>query len=333
MIFVVTTFNVQAAFNIWGELDGNGMKWRNVSMSGSDMVPSMWQTPPVLRSTFEWTPGTFSSPPVSHVVFSGAGGSSVSVPIAILGTEYNTVGLSYTTSSSSIGRGCYKDTVSPPLITLKGSSCISSTKLVSSIPVNPFIFLRPIFNLEQSDITRAFDGLPEGTYSGMVPLNFQYYYNDNDILTFRNINDFMIVSIHYRPSIIQTIDVIGDGDMEPVYDTGLLRISGQTTYTINVHGSFSEGVELTLPSKTYALNSEMDASVSIPYQVTCLGCDSTNLVDSGGVLREQTSRIGEGAGEQTTLSFDLHFEYDVEGVELLSGSYTDTVVIMVSLGV
>ena len=54
---------------------------------------------------------------------------------------------------------------------------------------------------------------------------------------------------------------------------------------------------------------------------------STNLVQQGKLLNDVTS-IASGAGVQTNINFSLEFKYDISGESIISGDYSDEVMIM-----
>ncbi|NVJ58144.1 MAG: hypothetical protein HWE19_17455 [Vibrionaceae bacterium] len=322
-----------AAFDIRADVDSQRVSWRNVTYADGDMVPSMWATPPMLRSTSAWVPATFAAQPQQTLVLLGSGGSSAPIVIDIAGMEYNTVGITYTPLSSSMGGGCSRDKVQLPIISLKGESCISSTKLVNNVSVNPFVFYRPIFNISDTSITSALAGLPEGIYSGVAPINIRYYYDSNGILTYRNISEVLMVKVNYSPADISDVVVNGNGFMAPQYDTMSRRISADTQYDITVNGNFTNGIVLNMPNQTYELVNETDNSVTIPYQVVCSGCNVTNLVDSQGRLITPVSTVGANSGAITSLNFRLDLSYDVSGIELMSGRYSDDIVLIIEPGI
>ncbi len=330
LIYSISSY---AAFDIRADVDSQQVSWSNVTYSDGDMVPSMWATPPMLRSTSAWVPATFAVQPQPTLVLQGSGGSSAPIPLNISGMEYNTVGIAYASFASSMGGGCSRDKIQLPIISLKGERCISSTKLANNVSVNPFVFYRPIFNISDTSITSALAGLPEGTYSGMVPLNIRYYYDSNGILTYRNISEVLMVKVNYSPADISDVVVSGNGFMEPQYDTVSRRISADTQYDITVNGYFTNGIVLNMPNQTYELVYEAESSVMIPYQVICSGCNVTNLVDSQGRLIAPTSTVGANAGASTSLSFRLDLSYDVSGIELLSGRYSDDIVLIIEPGI
>ncbi|MFA0141835.1 hypothetical protein FCV62_22120 [Vibrio kanaloae] len=327
-IFMFYNNSANSAILVTGEVTTSELRWKDVTTIDGGLVPTRWASPPFLNATNRWVPATFSGSPVRNIVLSGTGGSTSSIDIDIKGIEYNTSGAHFSLDDSNIGASCELDKVSPPTIRVTGDNCISNTQLSSASSVSPFSFFRPFFNINESVIIEALKGMPEGYYSGMVPLNYRYYYYNGDILTFRNFSDVLIIGVDYSPTMIERIDIDGTGVMQPSYDTSELRISGKTKYEISVKGYFTNGLVMTMPTKSYDLAYDKDPAIKIPYQVTCIGCNVTQLVSPEGVLLEEISTIGEGSGNTTLLNFDLHFEYDVDGTYLSSGSYNDVVTIM-----
>ncbi|OEF22524.1 hypothetical protein [Aliivibrio logei] len=335
VFFSFSSFFVHAAFDLKGEVTGGNLRWDNVTKSGSDMVPSMWETPSSLQTTTSWIPATFSIAPVNSIILTGDGGdTSAAIDISVTGMQYNTTGINFSESSNTLGGACSVDNVSLPIITVQGDSCVSSSTLTSTTSIAPFVFFRPVFSIGDAEIIGALSGLPEGIYSGMVPINIRYYYESfGGAITYRNVNEVIMFSIEYSPVEISSVNVIGDGVMSPVYDTTTKRISSETDYDITVNGYFNNGIVLTMPIKDYELINSTDATVKIPYSITCQECSDLNLVDDDGVLVNEVTSIGQGTGNQTSIPFTLSFKYDVKGDSLLSGDYNDLVIIMLEPGI
>ncbi|WP_273977966.1 hypothetical protein [Vibrio parahaemolyticus] len=324
--------NLHAAIDVKGELVGNSFRWDNVTPSGSELVPN-WQTPPSLRPTQRWVPATFNGPQPSVLTLRSTNGTSGNIPISISGVEYNTTGIPYTVSPSSIGTGCSMDKVNPPVITVQGQNCVSGQQLETSVPTSPFVFFRPVFNIQPNDIIDALKGEQAGYYTGTIPLNFVYKFYERGVLTQRLVNDVLIVSIDYSPAMIENVVVHGDGNMEPQYDKKAYRISGETQFDIDVTGSFVNGLRLKMPSDKYELVNSTDSAMTIPYQITCSNCNVMELVDEQGNLIVENSTIGEGSGPSNYLEFSLSFKYDVDGTQLSSGTYNDAVTILIEPGI
>ncbi|MCR9572195.1 hypothetical protein NB524_17840 [Vibrio alginolyticus] len=324
--------NLHAAIDIKGELVGNSFRWDNVSPSGSELV-SNWQTPPSLRPTQRWVPATFNGAQPKEFTLRSTNGTSGNIPISISGIEYNTTGIPFTVSQSSIGTGCSSDKVNLPIIFVQGQSCVSGQQLESSVPTSPFVFFRPVFNIQPNDIIDALKGEQAGYYTGTIPLNFVYKFYERGVLTQRLVNDVIIVGIDYNPAMIENVIVRGDGNMEPKYDKKAYRISGEAKFEIDVSGSFVNGIRLTMPSDKYELVNSNDSSMTIPYQIICPSCNEIELVDDQGNLIIENPIIGEDLGPTNVVNFELDFKYDVDGTKLSSGTYNDAVTILIEPGI
>ncbi|RYU68414.1 hypothetical protein ERW51_08580 [Aliivibrio finisterrensis] len=325
LLFVNTVY---ASFDIRAEVKSGGVRWENVTLSHGKMVPSAWGIPPSLQSATAWSAASFSSTPLSSMtLIGGSGERSTPIPINISGVQYNSAGIAYTTDSNPFGGGCTLDDVALPIISVGGPNCISSTKLINTKNSSPFVFLRPMFEIVDSDVISALNGLAEGVYSASIPINIRYFYESNGISTFRNINEVMIFSFNYTPVQLDSIDVIGDGIMVPTYDEIVRRVSATTTFNITAYGYFDDGIILKLPIKDYELVHSSEPGITIPYNITCTSCNSTNLVEQGTLLTEVTS-ISAGTGVQTNIGFSLMFDYDISGESIISGDYFDVVTIM-----
>ena len=331
----ISSFSASASFRINADADPSSVTWDNVVVNGGDMLPSMWETPPNLQTTKAFIPATFNSVPTTVVTLTGGSGEASSpIAIDIKGMQYNTSGITYNEELSGLGSGCSMDNVTQPIISVQGNSCISTTKLTSGISTSPFIFFRPIFFIDDTSVTSALNGLPEGIYSGVVPIAIRYYYEEvGGILSYRTINETLLITINYVPVQINDIIVSGDGVMEPVYDTANISVSSTTDYDITVNGYFNNGLVLTLPAgEDYELLNVSDNNISIPYNINCIQCSNTNLVNNGTLINSEVT-IGADSGVQTSLNFILNFDYEVNGETLISGDYNDFITITIEPGI
>lgn len=332
-IALMTTNMAQAAFEIRAEVKAGGVRWGNVTRYNGKMLPSTWETPPMLQASEAWAAATFSgTPPTEMTLIGGNGNTSPTISIDISGVQYNTTGIEFAQSANTVGGGCSFDEVSLPIVTVEGPSCVSSVRLINKQKSSPFIFLRPIFDINESEIVSALSGLPEGLYSASVPVNIRYYYENDGIMTYRNINEVMLFSFDYQPVQLDSVFVTGDGVMTPAYDTTAKRITSTTSFDITANGYFNDGIVLTMPQQSYELVNSNSSGVIIPYSIHCAQCDSGNLVNEGQLMY-QTTAISEGAGVQTSINFTLDFEYDIEGSSAVSGDYFDEVTIMLEPGI
>ncbi|MCX2791100.1 hypothetical protein [Vibrio sp. Sgm 5] len=327
------------AFYVNADVKSDSIRWGNVTYGiGDNKVPSKWGVPPALRSVLSWSAGAFSvAPPTSLTLKGGLNVETTdSIPISVTGIQYNTSGTDVTESVNAAGGGCTRDEVAIPLITLEssGTGCISSTTLTPSIATAPFILFRPMFQIDDTAIINALYGKAEGSYSASVPFVISYYYvNTSGISTYRNISDVIIFNFNYDPVEITGLEVrSGDGIMTPNYKSTDRRVTSETNYRLEAMGFFHDGIVLTMPSQDYEMVNSTSPDVTIPYSVVCNECSATKLVDDG-VLLEQVTTISEGSGIQKSITFNLKFDYDVDGEALVSGDYADTVTIMVGPGI
>ncbi|MCK8086009.1 hypothetical protein [Vibrio sp. 1CM8B] len=332
LITLLTSNMAQAAFEVRAEVKAGGVRWDNVTRYNGKMLPSTWETPPMLQASEAWAAATFSGATSTEMTLVGGNGNtSPLIPIDLLGMQYNTTGIELTPSANLVGGGgCTFDEVSLPIITVEGANCVSSTLLTNEQKSSPFIFLRPIFDINENAIVSALSGLPEGQYSSSVPVNIRYYYENDGITTYRNINEVMLFSFDYQPVQLDSIFISGNGDMTPEYDTIAKRIRSETSFDITANGYFNDGIVLTMPQKSYELVNSDD--VVIPYSIRCDLCNSGNLVTDGQLINQKTAIAGD-AGVQTSIKFTLDFDYDIEGSSVVSGEYSDDVMIMLEPGI
>ncbi|CAH6939221.1 conserved exported hypothetical protein [Vibrio chagasii] len=326
--YVLMTANVaHAAFEVRAEVKSDGVRWDNVTRYKGNMLPSMWEAPVMLQAAESWTAATFSSTPPNSMVLQGDDTSQAVIPVNITGVQYNTTGIEFAISNNKQGGGCSLDEVNLPLITVQGKNCISSSRLINAHKSSPFVFFRPIFDVDENSIVSALRGKPEGTYSAFVPINIRYYYENDGLLTYRNLNEKLIFLFDYRPVQLDDVYVDGDGVMTPIYDTVAKNITSTTSFNITATGYFNDGLILTLPQKSYELINSNNGSSTIPYDIRCSQCAIGDLVKKGKLLSE-TTPIGSGGGVQTMINFSLDFSYDVMGERVTSGDYVDEVTIV-----
>ncbi|MEZ9934641.1 hypothetical protein AB4385_25490, partial [Vibrio sp. 10N.261.49.C12] len=96
-------------------------------------------------------------------------------------------------------------------------------------------------------------------------VNIRYYYENDGIMTYRNINEVMLFSFDYQPVQLDSVFVSGDGVMTPVYDTIGKRITSTTSFDITANGYFNDGIVLTMPLQSYELVNSSNPGVVIPY--------------------------------------------------------------------
>ncbi|MGR5448050.1 hypothetical protein ACPV47_24425 [Vibrio jasicida] len=331
---VFISSNSSAAFYVNGDVTSGGVQWDNVVYGKGKMVPSKWGVPPALQSVVSWSAASIpSAPPSTMTLTGGSGETSSPIPVSITGMQYNSSGIDFTQSASGLGGGCLTDEVTLPIVSVDGIGCVSSTKLSTLTPSSPFIFFRPMFDINEMDVVSALSGLSEGIYSASIPISVRYYYeNIYGVTTFRNINEVMIFTFDYQPVQLDDITVIGDGVMEPVYDVTQRRVSSDTTFNITATGYFNNGLVLTMPTQSYELENSLKPEVVIPYNIQCNQCSVTGLVSEGSLL-EPVTTIAEAGGVQTNISFDLFFNYNVDGELIESGEYLDTVTFMLEPGI
>ncbi len=331
-LFMGMSGMVNAAFHIKAEVGVNGVRWDNVTKTNGKLAPSAWRAPsaPALRATTEWVPGSLAIKSPTSIILQGglSNISSATIPIIINGVQYYTA--TGTVASHNYNGTCSTSAqTAVPISTVLGDTgCMSSKKLITSVPKPPFIFYRPLFTFNDNDITAAMSGKEAGTYTGLIALTSRYYYNSGNILTYRDINDVLTITIKYEPNHIRSVDLCADTVIfPPHYDTDAQTISSQKECPVTVRGYFNNGLELTMPTQIYQLEHTTDSSsATIPYKVSCVtGCDDVELVDASGVLQKNNTVI-QGA-QKSELGFRLKFEYKVSGDGIRSGEYSDSIVL------
>ena len=322
-----------ATFYIKGSVEGKKLHWNNVTTSSDILLATEWQTVTSLMPVESWVPSSLSMPYKNNIVLAGIGSNSEPIPVDVIGVEYNTTGINFSMSNSNMGKDCLLDEIYLPVIRIVGDKCVSDTKLSSEFPVEPFVFFRPIFKIDSSDIVLSLKGKPAGYYSGMLPLAFKYYYTKNGILTYRVFSDVLIVGIDYNPAMIDRITLVGTGVMEPSYDLESRRVSAETLYNIVVEGFFTNGLNIFFPKRKYQLTHETDNTVKIPYSVKCISCADVNIADGNGNILVDKTSIGQHGSETTRLEFNLSLKYNADGESLVSGTYSDVFTVILEVNI
>ena len=323
-------------------IDITGTVWTNaLNVDTSAKVPVEWlQASRLSLPTINhWVPGTFVTAPVTNVKFvgtiSGRYWESTAVPIDVVGVQYNTTGISSSVNNSGIGSGCLKDSISSSIVDMRGSNCVSSSKISNAVATIPFILYRPIIDIKDIDIQNALDGQPKGVYTAFLPISIKINYYVGNVLTHRIVNETISIIINYDPVWITSVNLSNKNiDIVPVYDATSRLVDGTPEdVNVSVTGYFDNGIRLSIDNRKYSLSHESVSGSDIPYYIQCIGCgtklsDTLEMVDKNGFVKNDSVLIGSDPVKN--LTFLLRFGYaDVDGTTLISGRYLDIVNIVI----
>lgn len=319
-------------------VDITGTYWINASGSSmSEKIPVSWvdASKLALPTVEQWVPGTFASLPPKQVRFSsnalGNFWESTDVPITVEGVQYNNIGIKNSINSSGIGRGCSLDKIMGSLIDVRGDSCVSSQKIVHDKSSAPFVLFRPIITIKDKDIENALKGLPKGSYTTSFPIAIKINYYVGNVLTYRVVSEQITIIIDYDPVWITSVNLSDERvEIDPEYDSFSRTIKGTSKDVIvEVLGYFDNGIKVDVENRLYYLKHNEKSNFTIPFFVKCISCgetqsDTIELIDSNG--RVVNSSVNVGEAPNTSIIFSLRFGYkDIDGTELISGEYSDTV--------
>ncbi|MPW30812.1 hypothetical protein F9L16_17640 [Agarivorans sp. B2Z047] len=311
------------AFSLEADIYGGNLQWRTALESGNGLVPSFWQPTSNLAPTTSWTPGAFVGALPSYVTVS-SGSSSVDVPVDFVGVEYH-VGGAGSIAAPSPGGAC-EGNYSSPVAIAKGRACFTSYQLNTERSVTPFAFFRPIIDVANSNVLKAFDGKPEGVYRGTASFTFSYLFDVGGVTSKRDLTSSVSFVFNYVPSFISSVSIDGLGIIEANYDFHADRVWGATEYDVKAKGWFTEGVRVSLNharDRNYELLGP--SRVPLPYSIYCVGCVDNELVKDGRVSKYSTVVRGS---DTDLVSFKVHASYDTTHSELEIGEYSDYFVLI-----
>ncbi|MEZ8993582.1 hypothetical protein AB4562_22630 [Vibrio sp. 10N.222.54.A1] len=340
-----TALDSSHAADVYGTITANNsVVWNNAapnSYFGSEAIsPSAW-TIAQEQPTAEWYPATMDNQPVNNVSFvNHSTGESFNTSLELLGVEYNLgSSASYFTSKdygSNVGMGVANECAAT---NISGSSakvgqestlCVSRMGYTATSRIKPFKFYRPAFALPNisNDVFAAPVG--SGTFTASINLSPTYFFtSQTGTMTYTRVPETLIITIDYQAAILESLTVLGDGNIEPQYDTATKRISGTTRYDVSLLGTLPTGVIMTFSptSGDYELTNIDNSLEKIPYTITCaIGCESPDkVIVQDGVLNtasfpdsEVITVNGEGSNK-VDVAYDVSF--DVDGNALSSGNY------------
>ncbi|MFS1960117.1 hypothetical protein BCU31_008540 [Vibrio lentus] len=210
-------------------------------------------------------------------------------------------------------------------------NCSADFSLEYPQSITPFYFYRPTFNIDTASLLNALQGQAKGVYTATIPADIKYYYRSaGGALTYRILPDVFTVNIDYTPNSLESINVVGDGVLSPMYDTTNHTVSAQTTFNITALGQFSTGLSMTLLTNEFELTSA-SGKTSIPYSIQCneANCEDTDWVKSGvnQLDNSQTSYVIQSPS--SVINFDLNINYqNIPSTDVETGTYSGNFTVM-----
>jgi hypothetical protein len=315
------------AMTVEADIKGDTFRWVSAQSSFNDGVaPSVWATPAQLVPAGAFVPGgnVLRSLPVNLV---GPEGDSVSLPLDLLGMEYNSPEATSVTTDS--GGGTASVNLSGSLVQVQGSG-LGNRHITLAREVTPFTHARPVISLGSSaSILLAFRNAnaAPGIYTTQVSLPQAYEYERAGVRIRHNWTLPLTISITYAPSILTDITLTSPtlGMMTARYYSrgGVQYTAGEAVYNGVASGFFTNGLRLRMKTGDVYQMSGPDTT-AIPFSVTCGACAQPLLVDKGNLtLADLTTTGTRIAGvNASVINFVINIDFtDVEVSTLRSGAY------------
>ncbi|PMG49180.1 hypothetical protein BCU90_00720 [Vibrio lentus] len=323
-----------ATLNI--NIEGQQVRFENaITLGGNSYTLSDWSIASGLTTTSQFLPSAFVTDKPDTMTLTSNAGQSVEAAIAVNGLQYNTASNPFTRGDNLfVTPVCSQSQLSGNIVTLHDNdtqNCSADFSLDYPQSITPFYFYRPTFNIDTASLLNALQGQAKGVYTATIPADIKYYYRSaGGALTYRILPDVFTVNIDYTPNSLESIDVVGDGVLSPMYDTTNHTVSAQTTFNITALGQFSTGLSMTLLTNEFELTSA-SGKTSIPYSIQCneANCEDTDWVKSGvnQLDNSQTSYVIQSPS--SVINFDLNINYqNIPSTDVETGTYSGNFTVM-----
>ncbi len=340
VLLTLTCFSGQAA-TLQGTLVGRELRWENALVDNGTILPQEWFStsglglPPI----GQWRPAFLNSGK-QDIIFRSEQGVAITTEFNLTSVEFrysdhfqvanepsSLFACPYQQNSSGYSSVGYTGSSS-----ISQSYCVSNTLLVSNGGhYRPFDFVRSRFRLDHLLEDFSLNPIPEGKYHANATLPVAYMMLFGDVETYQIGYVTLPITIDYKPSFIESVNIYGDGIFNLEYDTGEHHVSGESNFEVNVDGHLTSGLKMTFYSSNdrdvFELVNE-ETNQSIPYNLICPACTVPQVIENGEKL-EQYSVI-PFTGEH--LQFDLHFYFENLGYgQVDEGIYKDATTILFEL--
>ena len=323
-----------ATLNI--NIEGQQVRFENaITLGGNNYTLSDWSIASGLTTTSQFLPSAFVTDKPDTMTLTSNAGQSVEAAIAVNGLQYNTASNPFTRGDNLfVTPVCSQSQLSGNIVTLHDNdtqNCSADFSLEYPQSITPFYFYRPTFNIDTASLLNALQGQAKGVYTATIPADIKYYYRSaGGALTYRILPDDFTVNIDYTPNSLESINVVGDGVLSPMYDTTNHTVSAQTTFNITALGQFSTGLSMTLLTNEFELTSA-SGKTYIPYSIQCneANCEDTDWVKSGvnQLDNSQTSYVIQSPS--SVINFDLNVNYqNIPSTDVETGTYSGNFTVM-----
>ncbi|NGZ12981.1 hypothetical protein HGG78_04285 [Vibrio aestuarianus] len=326
--------NYAATLNI--NIEGQQVRFENaITLGGNQYTLSDWSIANGLTPTSQFLPSAFVTDKPDTMALTNNAGQSVDIQIALKGLQYNVSSNFYIVDDSTLAAPtCSSSHLSGNIVTLYDNdtqNCSADFSLEYPQSITPFYFYRPTFDIDTTSLLNALQGQEKGMYTATIPADIKYYYRSaGGALTYRILPDVFTVNIDYTPNSLESIDVTGDGVLNPVYDTTNQTVSAQTTFNITAIGQFSTGLSMTLLTNNFELKSA-SGKTSIPYTIQCneANCKDTDWVKNGVNQLDNNQTSYEIQSPSSVINFDLNVSYqNIPSTDVETGAYSGSFTVM-----
>ncbi|MEG3221092.1 hypothetical protein PD716_10650 [Vibrio gigantis] len=326
--------NYAATLNI--NIEGQQIRYENaITLGGNNYTLSDWSIANGLTATNQFLPSAFVTDKPDNMTLTSNAGQSVEAAISVNGLQYNTASNPFTRGDNLfVTPVCSQSQLSGNIVTLYDNdkqNCSADFSLDYPQSITPFYFYRPTFNIDTASLLNSLQGQAKGVYTATIPADIKYYYRSaGGALTYRILPDVFTVNIDYTPNSLESIDVVGDGVLSPVYDTTNHTVSAQTTFNITALGQFSTGLSMTLLTNEFELISA-SGKTSIPYSIQCneANCEDTDWVKNGVNQLDNNQTSYAIQSPSSVINFDLNVNYqNIPSTDVETGTYSGNFTVM-----
>ncbi len=346
------SFYVYSGDTVTAKIIGNDVQWNNANINSDGITEQIWhgsdQLP--LLPILKWAPA-FNKAKIKKVTFkllnkysSSSSTKSVDTSFEHMGMEYQ-VGTSFhPTSESTLGISCSGINTGSFYRLSGSSSCVHDVWLKSNTKSKPYDFYRMMFKFDSLVEDFKKSKAPSGTYTATVkiPISFLVSYSDglggwtNSYQTNYKLVTFIV---DYAPAFISSVDVVGNGKFDLVYNTDEHSVKGDTTFLVRVKGQIEPGLKMTFKSsgdQRYNLVNREGGEIA--YSIKCDKCRDNQIV-----YRSRPNKFDKNGNAIGIIDFvgkymDFYLKFYFDDMYLLSdriaeGTYDDSVSILFEIDI
>lgn len=324
-------------------IKGSRLTWLSAIVSEGGLVPAVWDIPLHLPAAEKVVPGGPTNVTEQLVTLNGPGGS-VEVPLTLIGMSYR---LSSNNSTFPQGSAGVNTTVVGNSAVVEGAGIGNQIVTLTSLS-SPFTHFRPILKtFDEKAWVEAFKVayVQKGTYQGELSYQVPYNYYQNGVIVRNTLQASLTVQLEYNPAQLNSISVLGDQIISPIYYGYPTRmVGGKTDYTVTARGTFPNGVRIGLKSNMaharYQLNPRSNSLLKgIPYNVKCIqGCDvklGVDIIKDGNAVINSTDKlITMISNDNLTAQAKIRVSFSIKNLDdLITDTYEGNFILIFEAGI